>query len=148
VIGGKQLSAVPFNVLGQYPHGFLGDFNAFATIDRGFSNFDGGDDFSPASFAFDPKRHCGLDGIFRTLEPAVGDSMPDKILLFEGEVNPHGLSVAGPTWKSRESMISMISMMISMRGIPQSVPIKTAAAAAPRRTAVANPGLADALTGR
>jgi hypothetical protein len=96
MLGGKQLPAAPFNVLGQYPHGFLGDFDAFAAINRGFSNIDGGEDFSPAPFALDPKRHCGLHSIFGTLKPAVCDGLPDKILLFGGEVDPHRLKPSRP----------------------------------------------------
>jgi hypothetical protein len=94
--GGKLCPALPLYVLGQRAHGFPRDFGAFAAIDRGLRDIDGGEDFAAATFALDPKRHCGLHGIFGPLKPAAGDGLPDKILLFGSEVDLHALNVTGP----------------------------------------------------
>src|ERR1700716_235095 len=102
MLAGKPRPAAPLYVLGQCPHGFLGDFDAFATVDRGFRNIDGGKDFGAATFALDPKRHRGLHSVFGTLKPAACDSLPDKILLFSGEVYLHAVNVTGPGQKSGE----------------------------------------------
>jgi len=107
MLGGKLPTAAPLDVLGQCPHGFLGDFEAFTTINRGFRDVDGSEYFGAAAFALNPKRHCGLYGTFGPLKPAARDGLPDKILLLGGEVYLHGLNLADPAYKSRESMISM-----------------------------------------
>jgi len=51
MLGGKVRPAAPLYVLGQCPHGCLGNFDAFATIDRGFCNINGGEDFRTTAFA-------------------------------------------------------------------------------------------------
>jgi hypothetical protein len=37
MLGGRLPTAAPLDVLGQRPHGFLGDFDAFTAINRGIS---------------------------------------------------------------------------------------------------------------
>ncbi|HEY6259885.1 MAG TPA: hypothetical protein VIY51_29255 [Xanthobacteraceae bacterium] len=96
MLAGKLRPAAPLYILGQGPHGFLGDFDTFATVDRGFRDIDGRKDFAAATFALDPKRHRGLHGIFGTLKPAACNGLPNKILLFWGEVYLHTLNVTGP----------------------------------------------------
>jgi hypothetical protein len=96
MLGGKLRPAAPFYVLGQCAHGFLGDFGAFAAINRGFRDIDSSEDFRAATFALDPKRYCSLHGIFGTLKPPARDGLPDKILLLGGQVYLHALNVADP----------------------------------------------------
>jgi hypothetical protein len=96
MLGGKLRPAAPFYVLGQGAHGFLGDFDAVAAIDRGFRNIDSGEDFGAATFALDPKRHCGLHRIFGPLKPAARNGLPDKILLLGRQVYLHSSKLAGP----------------------------------------------------
>jgi hypothetical protein len=91
----KLRPPAPFHVLGQCTHGFLGDFDAVAPINRGFRDIDSGEDFGVAAFALDPKRHCGLHGIFRPLNPAACDGLLNKILLLGSEVYLHTANVAG-----------------------------------------------------
>jgi hypothetical protein len=100
MLAGKLRPAAPFHVVGQRAHGFLGDFGAFAAIDRGFRNIDSGKDFATAAFTLDPKLHRSLHGIFWTLKPAVSDGLPDKVVLFGCEVHLHGLTLVGPAQKS------------------------------------------------
>jgi hypothetical protein len=94
--GGKLCPALPLYVLGQRAHGFPRDFGTFAAIDRSFRDIDGSEDFGAATFALDPKRDCGLHGIFGSLKPAACDSLSDKILLLGSEVDLHALNVTGP----------------------------------------------------
>jgi hypothetical protein len=96
MLGGELRPAAPFYFLGQRAHGFLGDFGAFAAINRGFRDIDSGEDFDAATFALDPKRHRGLHGVFGPLKPAACDGLPDKILLLRGEVYLHALELANP----------------------------------------------------
>jgi hypothetical protein len=96
-LGAKLRPAAPLYVLGQCTHGFVGDFSAFATVDRGFRDIDSGEDFDTTTFALDPKRQRGLHRIFGAFKPAACDSLLDKILLFRGEVYLHLATVAGPT---------------------------------------------------
>ena len=84
MLGGELRPAPPFYVLGQRAHGLLGDFRAFAAINRGFRYIDSGEDFGAATFALDPKCDCGLHGIFGPLKAAACDGLPDKILLLGG----------------------------------------------------------------
>jgi hypothetical protein len=96
VLGGKLRPTPPLYVLGQCSHRFLRDLGAFAAIDRGYRDIDSRQDFGAATFALDPKRHCGPHGIFGPLKPAACDGLPDKILLLGSEVYLHTLNVAGP----------------------------------------------------
>ena len=95
MLGGELRPAAPFYVLGQCAHGFLGNFDAFAAVNRGFGDIDGSENFGAAALALDPKRDCGLDRIFGALKPAALDGLPDKILLLGGEVYLHTTNVAG-----------------------------------------------------
>jgi hypothetical protein len=101
MLADKLRPATPFYVLGQRAHGFLGDFGAFAAINRGFRNIDSGKDFAAAAFTLDPKLHRGLHGIFRPLKPAACDGLPDKILLFGCEVYLHAFNLTDPAQKSK-----------------------------------------------
>jgi hypothetical protein len=94
MLSGKLRAATPFYVLGQRTRGFLGDFDSFATINRGFRDIDRSEDFAAATFAFDPQRQRGLHGIFGTLKPAACDGLPNKILLLDGEVYLHASNIA------------------------------------------------------
>jgi hypothetical protein len=95
MLAGKLRPAAPFHVLSQRTHRILGDFAAFAAIDRGLGNIDRGKDFAAATFALNPKVHRGLDGILWTLKAAARDGFSDKILLFGREVNLHPSNVTG-----------------------------------------------------
>jgi hypothetical protein len=95
MLAGKLRPAAPFHVLSQRTHRILGDFAAFAAIDRGLGNIDSGKDFAAATFALNPKVHRGPHGIFRTLEAAAGDGFSHKVLLFEREVYLHASNVTG-----------------------------------------------------
>jgi hypothetical protein len=44
VPGGELRPAAPLYVFGQQAHGFLRDFDAIATVDRGLGNIDGSKD--------------------------------------------------------------------------------------------------------
>jgi hypothetical protein len=48
MLGGKLRPAAPFYVLSLRTHGFLGDFGAFAAINRGFRDIDSSEDFGAA----------------------------------------------------------------------------------------------------
>jgi hypothetical protein len=96
VLGSKLYPALPFNVVGQCAHGFPGNFRAFAAIDRSFRNIDGSENFSAATLALDPKRHCGKHCILGALKPAACDGLPDKILLLGSKVYLHLSNVTGP----------------------------------------------------
>jgi hypothetical protein len=89
MLGGELRPAVPFYVPGQCAHGFLGDFDTFATANRGFCNIDSGENLRAATFSLDPKRHCCLHRIFGALKPAALDGLPDKILLLGSEIYSH-----------------------------------------------------------
>jgi hypothetical protein len=91
---GKLRPPAPLYIIGQRAHGFLGDFDAFAAINRGFRDIDSSQDFGAAAFAFDPKRHCGLNSIFGPLKPAACDGLPDEFLLLGGEVYLHVANIA------------------------------------------------------
>jgi hypothetical protein len=95
-LGGKLRPTAPFYVLGQCSYGFLGNFDAFAAIDRRFGDIDGSEDFAAATFALDPQRHCGVHGVLGALKTTAGDGLPDEILLLGGEVYLHTLNLAGP----------------------------------------------------
>ncbi len=95
VLGGKLLPAAPLYVLGQCAHGFLGNIDAFAAIDRRFGNIDGSEDFTVATFTLDPQLHGSLHGVLGTLKATAGDGLPDEILLLGGEVYLHQLNLAG-----------------------------------------------------
>ena len=107
MLSGKLRSPAPLNVLGQGTHRFLGNFGAFAAINRGFRDVDGGKNIGATAFALNPKRHRSLHRIFGTLEPAACDRLADEILLLGSEVYLHTSNVAGAALKSRESMISI-----------------------------------------
>src|SRR3984893_17710970 len=102
MLGDELRPAAPFYVFGQCAHGFLGDFDAVAAINRGFRDIDGGENFRAATFSLDPKRYCCLHRIFGALEPAALDGLPDKILLLGGEVYLHRVSVCRPALKVKE----------------------------------------------
>jgi hypothetical protein len=102
MLGSKLGPAAPFYVLGQRPHGFLGDFHAFAAINRGLCDIDSGQNFGAAAFSLDPKHHCGLHRIFGTLKPAACDGSPDKILLLGSEVYLHMSDIAVASLKIKE----------------------------------------------
>jgi len=78
MLGGELRPAVPFYVPGQCAHGFLGDFDTFATANRGFCNIDSGENLRAATFSLDPKRHCCLHRIFGALKPAALDACRTK----------------------------------------------------------------------
>ena len=105
MLGDELRPAVLFYFLGQCAHGFLGDFDAVAAIDRGFSDIDGGENFRAATFSLDPKRYCRPHRIFGALEPAALDGLPDKILLLGGEVYLHWVSVCRPAPEVKESNV-------------------------------------------
>jgi hypothetical protein len=105
MLGDELRPAVLFYFLGQCAHGFLGDFDAVAAIDRGFRDIDGGENFRAATFPLDPKRYCRLHRIFGALEPATLDGLPDKILLLECEVYLHKASVCRPAPKVKETSV-------------------------------------------
>jgi hypothetical protein len=92
MLAGKPRPAAPFHFLSQRAHRILGDFGAFAAIDRGLGNIDSGKDFAAAAFALNPKLHRGLHGIFRALKAAARDGLSDEILLFGREVYLHALN--------------------------------------------------------
>jgi hypothetical protein len=106
MLGGKLRPAASLYVFGQCSHGFLGNFDAFAAIDRRFGDVNGSEDFAAATFTLDPQRDCGLHGVLGTRKATAGDGLPDEILLLGGEVYLHALNLAGLAEKSRESMIS------------------------------------------
>ena len=95
LLGNKLRPAVPFYLLGQCVHGFLGDFDTFAAVNGGFCNIDGGENLRAATFSLDPKHHCCLHRIFGALKPAALDGLSDKILLLGSEVYLHAANVAG-----------------------------------------------------
>ena len=95
VLAGKLRPAAALYVLGECTHRSLGDLDAFAAINRGFRDIDGGEDFAAATFALNPKRHCGLHGVFGPLKPATCDSLPDEILLLGCKIYLHTSNVAG-----------------------------------------------------
>jgi len=103
---GELCPAAPFHVFGQCAHGFLGDFDTFAAVNRGFSDIHGGENFGAATFPLDPKRHSCLHRIFGAPKPAALDGLPDKILLLRGEVYLHAANVADLPEKSRKTMFS------------------------------------------
>lgn len=93
VLVGKLRPTVPFDVLGQCAHGFLGDFDAFAPANRGSCDIDRSQNLRAATFSIDPERHCCPYGIFRALKPAALDGLSDKILLLGSEVDLHAAYV-------------------------------------------------------
>ena len=93
VLVGELRPTVPFDVLGQCAHGFLGDFHAFAAANRGSCDIDSGKNLHAATFSIDPERYCCLHGIFGALKPAALDGQSDKILLLGSEVYLHAAYV-------------------------------------------------------
>ena len=89
VLVGELRSTVPFDVLGQCAHGFLGDFDAFAAANRGSCDIDSSKNLAAATFSIDPERHCCPHGIFGALKPAALDGLSDEILLLGSEVYLH-----------------------------------------------------------
>jgi hypothetical protein len=96
MLGGKLLTGAPLDVLGECPHRFLGDFDSVTAINRGFRDVDGSKYFDAAALALNPKRHCGLYGIFGPLKAAARDGLLDKILLLGGEVYLHNVVRSRP----------------------------------------------------
>ena len=94
VLVGELRPTVPFDVLGQCAHGFLGDFDAFAAANRGSCDIDSGKNLRAATFSIDPERHCCLHGIFGPLNPAALDGQSDEFSLLRSEVYLHTAYVA------------------------------------------------------
>jgi hypothetical protein len=105
MLGGKLGPAAPFHVFGQRTHRGLSDFDAFAAVERGFGNIDGGKDFRTAALAFDPQCDCRLHRILGALKSTALDSAADKVLLFRRQIYLHALNLARLAHESRESMI-------------------------------------------
>src|SRR5262245_54794280 len=91
---GQLRPTVPFDVPGQCAHGFPSDFDAFAAANRGSSNIDGGEKLRAATFPINPKRHCGLHGIFGPPNTTGLDGQSDKFLLLGSEIYLHAAYVA------------------------------------------------------
>src|SRR5258708_19350298 len=83
---GELRPTVPFNVLGQCAHGFLGDFDAFAAANRGSCDIDSSKNLGAATFSIDPERHCCPHGIFGALKPAALDGLSSKTFLLRSHV--------------------------------------------------------------
>jgi hypothetical protein len=96
MLGGELHPAPLFYVLSERAHRLLGDFRAFAAINRGFRDIDSSEDFGAATFALDPKCDCSLHSIFGALKAAACDGLSDKILLLGGDIYLHALKLADP----------------------------------------------------
>ncbi len=86
---GKPRPALALHLLGERTHGFRGNLNSFAAIDRGLRKVDCAENLSATTLALDPKCQGGLDSVFRTPETAARDSLPDELLLLGREVYLH-----------------------------------------------------------
>jgi hypothetical protein len=95
ILGGELRPAALFDFLGQDTHGFLSDFDAFATGNRGACGIDSGENLGAAALSFDPKRQSRLYGVFSAGEAAALDRLSDEILLLGGEVYLHIANVMG-----------------------------------------------------
>ena len=103
LLGGELLTSDPLCIFSQGTHRGFGNFNAFAAIDRSFSDIDSGKNFCPSALALNPQRHCSLHRIFGAIKPAAFDGPAHKILLFRCEFNLHELILTDSLGKIHDS---------------------------------------------
>ena len=115
-------TASALHVFGQCAHRFRRHFHAFAAIDLGFGEVDGGENISTAPFAFDPQSHRRPHRVLGAFKPPAVDGAADEFLLFRRKAYLHCPSIAWAASKASSAGMddepAQISFQIKIGTLP------------------------------